>query len=131
MVKAAEALSARARARQAKAELDVQRAEQDRLIVDTATEFYEAEEALVAAQAAAAAAEQARSTAVARLVELGQTDTQIATLCGIAAKDVKELRRRAAAAKQSPKTKAPEAASAPPAPAVPAGQDATGQTVAA
>lgn len=131
MVKAAEAMSARARARQAKAELDVQRAEQDRLIVDTATEFYEAAEALVAAHAAAVAAEESRSTAVARLVELGQTDTQIATLCGIATKDVKELRRRAAAAKQSPK-KAPETASVTAAPAAEsAGQAATGHTAAA
>lgn len=97
MVKASEAMSARARARQAKAELDAQRAEQDRLIVDKTTEFYEAAEALAAAQAAAAAAEQQRSTAVARLVEIGQTETQIATLCGLTAKEVRDLRRRAAA----------------------------------
>lgn len=124
-------MSARARARQAKAELDVQRAEQDRLIVDTATEFYEAAEALVAAQAAAVAAEESRSTAVARLVELGQTDTQIATLCGIAAKEVKELRRRAAATKQAAKAKAPETATVTPSAAVSSGPDATSQTVAA
>lgn len=100
MVKASEAMSARARARQAKAELDAQRAEQDRLIVDAATEFYEAAEALVAAHAAAFAAEESRTASVVRLVELGQTETQIATLCGIPAKEVRELRRRAAAAKQ-------------------------------
>lgn len=101
MVKASEALSARARARQAKAELDAQRAEQDRLIVDATTEFYEGAEALAAAQAAATAAEQMRSTAVARLKELGQTETQIATLCGLTVKEVRDLRRRASVASQS------------------------------
>lgn len=101
MVKAAEELTARARARQAKAQLDVQRAEQDRLIVDAATQFYEAAESLAVAQAAAAAAELARTTAVTRLVELGQTDTHIATLCGIGVKQVRELRR---GAKSQPKT---------------------------
>src|SRR6478735_9578313 len=95
MVKASEAMSARARARQAKAELDAQRAEQDRLIVDAATEFYEAVEALVAAQAAAAAADEQRTASVGRLTELGQTDGQIATLCGLGIKEVRELRRRA------------------------------------
>src|SRR6478735_8524588 len=95
MVKASEAMSARARARQAKAELDAQRTEQDRLILNAATEFYEAAEALAAAQAAAVTAEQQETVSVARLVELGQTDTQIATLCGIGIKEVRELRRRA------------------------------------
>lgn len=102
MVKASEAMSARARARQAKAELDAQRAEQDRLIVDAATEFYEAAEATAAAQAALVAAEQKQTEAVARLVELGQTDTQIATLCGLNVKEVRDLRRRATPATPTP-----------------------------
>jgi hypothetical protein len=102
MVKASEAMSARVRARQAKAQLDAQRAEQDRLIVDAATEFYEAGEALVAAQAGAVAAEERRTKSVARLLELGQTDDEVAVLCGIAVKEVRELRRLAAAAQSKP-----------------------------
>ncbi|MFP5284074.1 MAG: hypothetical protein ACLGIF_11565 [Actinomycetes bacterium] len=93
MVKSQEALSARVRARRAKAELDARRAEQDRLTLDAATAFYEAAEALVAAQAAVAAADQRRAESVTRLAELGHGDEQIATLCGISVKDVRDLRR--------------------------------------
>lgn len=101
MVKAQEAMSARARARKAKAELDAKRAERDRKIVDAATEFYEGAEAWDAAQAAVAAAERQRIEAVAKLVELGQTTDEIAALCGLGAKEVREL-RKAAGSKPSP-----------------------------
>jgi cell division protein FtsL len=125
MVKASAAISARARARQAKAELDAQRAEEDRLIVDAATEFYEAAEALEAAQTAAAAAEQLRMRSVTRLVELGQSDTQISTLCGIAAKQVRDLRRSAA---QASPTDAPKPSQRP---AADGGTAEPGETAAA
>ena len=98
MVKSADAVSARARARQAKAQLDAQRAEQDRLVLDATTAFYEAAEALAEARAAVATTEQQKAGSVAKLAGLGQTDDQIATLCGITAKEVREVRRLAAAA---------------------------------
>ena len=100
MVKASEAMSARARARQAKAALDAERAEQDRMIVDTTTEYYEAEEALEAAQVAVRDAELTRQRAIWGLSELGQTDEQIAVLCGLTTKEVREVRRRVAAEKK-------------------------------
>lgn len=99
MVKAQEALSARARARRAKAELDAQRAETDRQIVDAATEFYEGAEARDAALAAVATAEQRRVDAVSRLSELGQSVNDIAALCGITVKDVRELKKAASGTK--------------------------------
>lgn len=101
MVNGKSAVAARTKARQAKAALDAQRAEHDRLVVDAATEFYEAADALAAAQAAVAAAEQQRMRSVARLSQLGQTDDQVATLCDLPVKDVRELRRRSAAAEAS------------------------------
>lgn len=100
MVKAAEAMSARARARQAKAALDAERAAQDRMIVDKTTNYYEAAEALEAAQVAVVAAEQTRQSAIWSLSELGQTDEQIAVLCGLTTKEVREVRRRVAAEKK-------------------------------
>lgn len=98
MVKSAEAMSARARARQAKAQLDAQRAEQDRLVLDATTAFYEAVEALADARAAVVATEQRRAGSVAKLAGLGQTDDHIATLCGITAKEVRDARRLTPAA---------------------------------
>lgn len=96
MVKTQDAMSARARARRAKAELDAQRAETDRQIVDAATEFYEGAEARHAALAAVTSAEQRQVDAVARLSQLGQSVDEIAALCGLTAKDVRELRKAAA-----------------------------------
>lgn len=106
MVKASEALSARARARQAKAELDAQRVERDRLIVDATTAFYEADESLAKARAAAEMAEQQRAATVGQLFDLRQTEAEVATLCGLGIKEVRELRRKAAATKQSSATDA-------------------------
>lgn len=94
MVNGKAAVAARAKARQAKAALDVERAVQDRLVLDAATEFYEAADALMAAREAVAAAEQQRAKSVTRLSELGQTDEQVATLCGVPVKEVRDLRRR-------------------------------------
>lgn len=93
MVKSAAAMSARARARQAKAQLDARRAEQDRLVLDATTAFYEAVEALSEARAAVVAAEQRRAGSVAKLAGLGQTDDHIATLCDITAKEARDARR--------------------------------------
>lgn len=97
MVNGKAVVTARAKARQAKAALDVERAKQDRLVVDAATEFYEAVDALTAAREAVAAAEQQQTKSVTRLSELGQTDEQVATLCGVAVKEVRDLRRRPSA----------------------------------
>lgn len=99
MVKTQDAMSARARARRAKAELDAQRAETDRQIVDAATEFYEGAEARDAALAAVTSAEQRQADAVAKLSQLGQSVDEIAALCGLTAKDVRELRKVAGGAK--------------------------------
>lgn len=109
MVNGKAALTARTKARQAKASLDAERAEQDRLVVDAATEFYEAADAVTTAQAAQAEAEQQRTASVVRLVELGQSDNQVATLCDLTTKEVRDLRRRAASAA----TAAPSPADAP------------------
>lgn len=109
MVKGTAAVSARARAREAKAVLDARRAEQDRLVVDAATNFYEGAAALEVAQAAAAAAEQRRVAAVGVLAGLGQTDEQIGVLCGLDVKDVRDLRRVAASVEASGPDKAAEA----------------------
>lgn len=101
MVKGTAAVSARARARAAKAVLDARRAEQDRLVVDATTSFYEGVAALEAAQAALAAAEQQRAAAVGVLAGLGQSDEQIGVLCGLDVKDARDLRRLAASGEEA------------------------------
>ncbi len=93
MAKTQEVMSARARARKAKAELDARRAEQDRRILDATTEFYDAAESRAAAQDSLAAAVDAQAASVSKLVELGQTIDEIAVLCGIPQKEVRELRK--------------------------------------
>lgn len=88
-------VAARERARVAKAALDRRRVETDKAIVDATTDFYGAVDAVEEAQALVAAAEAEEVKAVARLAELGQSVSEISSLCGITETEVRALRRRA------------------------------------
>lgn len=84
-------VSARERARAAKAVLDAERAERERKIEDAATSFYAAVDERDEAQAQSNAAEERMGQAVADLTELGEPGDRIATLCGIEASEVRRL----------------------------------------
>lgn len=86
-------VTARTRAREAKAALDASRAARDTKIEAATTDYYVAVDALETAQAALDAADQARASAVATLMDdLTVPADDVARLCGIDAKEVRALR---------------------------------------
>lgn len=90
-------VSARERARVAKAERDAKRRLHDKSVMEETQNFYKAEDAAEVARAALDQAELDRATAVSALAELGETVADIATLCGISASDVRALKKIARA----------------------------------
>lgn len=96
-------VSARERARLAKAERDAKRIQQEKAVMAETQNYYTAEDAVEAARQAMAQAEQERAAAVAALAELGETVADIATLCGISASDVRALKKIARSPATEPK----------------------------
>ena len=100
-------VTARERARLAKATLDAERATREKRIEDAATEFYAASDQRESALVKVSEAESAMSTAIASLVTQDETVERIAALCGIQASEVRRLRKRgtdtASAASAKPK----------------------------
>lgn len=84
-------VSARERARSAKAALDTERAERERKIEDAATSYYVATDERDQAQAEVDGAEQRMAKAVTGLSELGEPVERIATLCGLDAGEVRRM----------------------------------------
>lgn len=89
-------VSARDRARAARARLDADRAARDRRIEESATAYYAGLEAREAAEAAAREAETAMAGAVAALLGEGESIERVAALCDTTEADVRRLRRLAA-----------------------------------
>lgn len=88
-------ISARDRARAAKAKLDADERDHQKLVEDGVIAYYEAEDAREAAVEALAAAETARAAAVNTLSELSETVSRIAILTGLDASEVRKLKRTA------------------------------------
>ena len=94
-------ISARDRARQAKARRDAARAERDRQIEKLATDFYRASDEVEACEEALASAQLAKATTVAGLVAIGEQTNEVAELCGITASEVRALVKAAKAAEDA------------------------------
>lgn len=88
-------ISARERARAAKARLDAEERDHQKLVEDAVVSYYEGDDARDAAHEALAAAETARAAAVNTLAELGESVTRIASLTGLDATEVRKLKRTA------------------------------------
>ena len=88
-------ISARERARAARAKLDAEERDHQKLVEDAVVSYYEGEDARDAAHEALAAAENARAAAVNVLSELGESVTRIASLTGLDATEVRKLKRTA------------------------------------
>ncbi len=88
-------ISARERARTAKAKLDAEERDHHKLVEDAVVSYYEGEDARDAAHEALATAETARAAAVNALSELGESVTRIASLTGLDASEVRKLKRTA------------------------------------
>jgi hypothetical protein len=86
-------VTARERARLAKATLDAERATREKRIEDAATEFYVAADQRDGALAKVSEAESAMSRAIASLVTHDETVERIAALCGIQTSEVRRLRK--------------------------------------
>src|ERR1035437_2629363 len=86
-------VTARERARLAKATLDAERATREKRIEDAATEFYVAADQRDGALAKVSEAEPKRSRAIASLVTHDETVERIAALCGIQTSEVRRLRK--------------------------------------
>lgn len=87
------AVSARQRAREAKAAFDRDRVEREKKIENLVMSYYVADDAEQAAQEALEAATRDRAQTVRDLEALGLATKHIALLCGIEAADVRALRR--------------------------------------
>lgn len=88
-------ISARERARAAKARLDAEERDHQKLVEDAVVSYYEGDDARDAAHEALAAAETARAAAVNTLAELGESVTRIASLTGLDTTEVRKLKRTA------------------------------------
>ncbi len=90
-------VTARERARAAKAVLDAERRDHEKAVEDATTTYYEAQDARDAAAAALKDADTARGSAVQALLDLGEPPARVAALVGLSAADVRKLKRTAAA----------------------------------
>ncbi len=86
-------LSARDRARAAKAKLDAADRDHQKRVEDAVITFYEADDARDAATEAMAAADTARAAAITTLSELKESITRIASLTGLDPSEVRKLKR--------------------------------------
>ncbi|MGL5829876.1 MAG: hypothetical protein ACRC0L_09955 [Angustibacter sp.] len=89
-------ISARERARSAKAELDAQRAEREKKIEDAAANYYEAEDAIREADEARSLAQLRAAQAIAELIDVhDEPADRVAALCGLTVPKVRALRKQA------------------------------------
>ena len=88
-------LSARQRAREAKAQLDKERAEREAKIEALAVSFYDGQDSADKAAALLDQATASRTEAIKGLGELKLGVDEIATLCGISATEVRAYRKHA------------------------------------
>lgn len=86
-------VSARERARTAKARLDAQRADREKRVEDAATDFYTASDLRDEALAEIARREQEMAEAIDTLQTDGENFERIAELCGTTTSEVRRLRR--------------------------------------
>ncbi len=91
-------VTARERARAAKAVLDAERRDHEKAVEDATTTYYEAVDARDAAVTALEEADTARGAAVQSLLDLGEPPARVAVLVGLTAAEVRKLKRTAAAA---------------------------------
>lgn len=96
MARTQDKMRARDRVRSRRAKLDEERARQAKMVDDAAVAYYEAQDALAAAERAVADANDGMARAVATMVSLGQTNAVIAALCDLSEAEVRVLRKRAA-----------------------------------
>ena len=89
-------VAARERARAAKARLDAERAERDKLVEEAATEFYAAEGLMEDLEQQLEEARGSKAGAVVALGQLGEPVDRIAALCGISATEVRALKKAGA-----------------------------------
>ena len=87
--------AARERAREAKAKVDAARVEKDKLIEEQATAYYLGSDEHDKALAAAGEAETKMAAAVLALGDLDVPVQTVATLCGVDARRVRQLRKAA------------------------------------
>ncbi len=107
-------VTARERARAAKAVLDAERRDHEKAVEDATTTYYEAQDAHDAAAAALEDADTARGAAVQSLLDLGEPPAHVAVLVGLTTTEVRKLKRTAAAAEDSNKNPGQEAEAADP-----------------
>lgn len=88
-------VAAREKARQRRAELDVERARRDEAVENAAAGFYEAADERDALLTKVAAIEARMSTAIGELVELGEPADRICALLDIDGTELRRLRPRA------------------------------------
>lgn len=86
-------VTARERARAAKAVLDAERRDHEKSVEDATTTYYEAQDARDAAMAALEDADTARGAAVQTLLDLGEPPARVAVLVGLSVAEVRKLRR--------------------------------------
>lgn len=87
-------VTAKARAREAHAELLRARRDHDQKVLAATEAWYEASEVRTAAEAALAAAVAGQGQAIAALTDLKMTVDEVAALCGISASEVRSLGKR-------------------------------------
>lgn len=104
--------ASRERARQKRAELDVDRARRDAAIEDAAASFFDAEDTRAAVLAQLEEVDLTRGLAVASLVELKETNSRIARLLDIAPAEVRRLRDLVESASPASNDGAPDAEAA-------------------
>ncbi len=90
-------VTARERARAAKAVLDAERRDHDKAVEDATTTYYEAQDARDTAITTLEAADTARSAAVQTLLDLGEPPARVAVLVGLTTTEVRKLKRATAA----------------------------------
>jgi len=104
MARSTTKVTARARARAAKAKLDAQQRDHERLVEDAVTAYYDADDQRTAALAALAAADNGRATAVTTLAELNETPQRIAVLVELSTTEIRKLRGSTTGTKTKKKT---------------------------
>lgn len=92
-VKSSIAAAAREKARSAKAALDAQREEHDRLVEEATTEYYVAIQEAEDARSEVVAAEERQVQALHRLITAGETNETIVALTGATATTVRAARK--------------------------------------
>ena len=91
-------VSARERARAAKAKLDAEQRDHGKRVEDAVTAYYDADDQRSAAVAALDTADHNRATAVKTLTDLNEPPKRIAALVGLSTAELRKLRRLLAGA---------------------------------